>query len=242
MQSLYDRLTNGFRYLYDRRISTPTVLDKDRYFPGHRKFTDQWLSIRAECLQVMQDMQAVPEFHQLMQAQAPLSEYGGRYWRVFVLKAYGVVHQANQEKCPVTAGLIHENPAVQSATFSFLEGGKHLPAHRGPFRGVLRYHLGLVIAKDAQGASNNLFCINGKYHSLNEGEGLLWDDTFEHEVWNNASSVRAALLIDVLRPEMPRSLHYLTRLIILLVGLSIRLRGTLREVPVGQRTRQSTIS
>ncbi|MGA9855575.1 MAG: aspartyl/asparaginyl beta-hydroxylase domain-containing protein [Gammaproteobacteria bacterium] len=241
MQSVYDNLSNIFRSVYNRRIRTPAVLDKDRYFPGHRKFTDNWLAIRTECLQVMQNLQAVPEFHQLMHAQAPLSEYGGRYWRVFVLKAYGVAHQANQAKCPVTADLIGANPAIQSATFSFLEGGKHLPAHRGPFRGVLRYHLGLVIAKDMHGASSNRFRINGKYYSLVEGDGLLWDDTFEHEVWNTAPSVRAALLIDVLRPEMPRTLHYLTRLIIFLVALSIRLRGTLREVPVELHTGRSSV-
>jgi aspartate beta-hydroxylase len=241
MFSLYDCLANTFRSIYDRRVKTPPVLDKDHYFPGHRKFTEQWPAIRAECLQVMRDMQAVPEFHQLMHAQAPLSEYGGRYWRVFVLKAYGIKHPVNQSKCPLTAQLVNAEPAVQSATLSFLEGGKHLPAHRGPFRGVLRYHLGVVIAKDAQGESSNRFRIDGNYYSLNEGEGLLWDDTFEHEVWNTASSVRAALLIDVLRPEMPRSLHYMTRMIIFLVGLGIRLRGTLKERPLALNNRRPSV-
>ena len=33
-------------------------------------------------------------------------------------------------------------------------------------------------------------------HRLADGESLLWDDTFPHEVWNRSEEVRIALLLD----------------------------------------------
>ena len=38
-----------------------------------------------------------------------------------------------------------------SACLSFVAPGKHIPVHRGPFRGVLRFHLGLIVPPDADG-------------------------------------------------------------------------------------------
>ena len=38
-------------------------------------------------------------------------------------------------------------------------------------------------------------------HRLDDGECLLWDDTYPHEVWNKTDEVRIALLLDVWRPR-----------------------------------------
>jgi aspartate beta-hydroxylase len=46
-----------------------------------------------------------------------------------------------------------------------------------------------------------------------------------HEVWNDSELVRAALLIDVIRPQMPLLPKLLTRLVLLIVGLAVRVRG-----------------
>jgi aspartate beta-hydroxylase len=170
-------------------------------------------------------MSAVPQIHDLMAEQTDLSMHGDRFWRLFVLRAYGVDQVRNQARCPFTTSLIKAHPEIQSATFSFLEGSKHIPAHRGPFRGVLRYHLGLVIAMNADGTSSNRMRIDGNMHELREGGDLLWDDTFTHEAWNDSGSVRAALLIDVARPHMPLFTALLTHLVLFAVGISVRIKG-----------------
>jgi beta-hydroxylase len=52
-----------------------------------------------------------------------------------------------------------------------------------------------------------------------EGEGLLFDDTYHHEVWNDTDEERAILFMDVERPlRFPVSL--LNKAVIALVGLS----------------------
>jgi len=222
--TFYDFVSANLRSFYDRRIATPPVLDSDRYFPEHVVFTQNWRTIQAECLQLMRDMGAIPHFHDVMPEQKPLSEYGDKYWRLFVLRAYGVDHPGNLAKCPVTASLLKDNKSIQSAAISFLEGNKHIPTHRGPFRGVLRYHLGLVLPRKADGSATNRLRINDVTHELSEGHGLLWDDTYLHEAWNDSDSVRAVLLIDVVRPDMPRSLTLLNNFIIRSLRLWIALR------------------
>ncbi len=223
MNTLYDFVSASLRRLYDRRLSAPPVLDGDRHFPEHAVLAANWTRIREECLRLMQDIERVPHFHDVMAEQKSLSAHGDRFWRLFILKAYGVDHAANLAKCPFTASLL-DRESICSATISFLEGHKHIPAHRGPFRGVLRYHLGLVVARNADGSSTNRLRIDGKLYELNEGGELLWDDTYVHEAWNDADSVRAALLIDVPRSDLPPPLAWLNRLILRLVGLWIGMR------------------
>lgn len=225
MNRLYTTSSGMVRGLYDRYLDTPPILDKQRYFPEHRLFEEHWPEIREECLALMAEMESVPQFHELMEEQADLSQYGNKYWRMCVLRAYGADNAANQARCPATAQLLKGRPHILSATISFLEARKHIPAHRGPFRGILRFHLGVVIPKKADGGSSSQLMIDGKIYPLEEGGTLLWDDTYEHAAWNDADSIRAALLLDVARPGMPWPLAAFNWLVLKTITLLIRIRG-----------------
>jgi ornithine lipid ester-linked acyl 2-hydroxylase len=52
---------------------------------------------------------------------------------------------ANCASCPHTAALLETIPGVVTAFFSILSPHKHIPPHRGPYRGVVRCHLGLMV-------------------------------------------------------------------------------------------------
>lgn len=225
MASVYAAASDALRNVYDRHLATPPRLDPRRYFPGHADFEREFPAIRSECLALMGELGAIPEFHEVMREQAPLSQYGGRFWRMFILRAYGAEHRANQARCPALRRLLQAHPEVTSATFSILEGGKHIPAHRGPFRGILRYHLPLVIPPGAEGGASNRLRVAGETYVLEEGRGILWDDTYEHEAWNHSKVPRAVLLLDVFRPEQPWQLRWLTHAIVLIVGLAWRITG-----------------
>ena len=225
MAGVYEAACGALREVYDRHLTTPPRLDADRYFPAHLEFEREFPAIRAECVALMQEMGAIPQFHELMQEQASLSKHGGRFWRMFILRAYGAEHRANQARCPTLRGLLRAHPEVTSAAFSVLEGGKHIPAHRGPFRGVLRYHLPLVIPPAVGGGPSNRLRVDDETYALEEGRSVLWDDTYEHEAWNHSSAPRAVLLLDVFRPEQPRGLRWLTGAIVLGVGLVWRVTG-----------------
>ena len=222
--NLYDLSTSAIRRIYDRRVSGAPVLDVESYFPEARRFLDAWPELRDEALRVAEDLGQVPRFHELMPEQAEISANDGRDWRILVLKAYGTVLPRNHARCPVLAETVASVPDVLSAALSFLAPGKHIPEHRGPFRGVIRFYMGLSvpIASDAHPAA--VLTIDHHEHRIGDGECILWDDTFPHEVLNRGDQVRIALLLDIRRRGMSLDMALLSRILIAGIGASIRLR------------------
>jgi aspartate beta-hydroxylase len=222
---LYDRAADAVRALYDRRIATPAVLDAGYYFPNAARFTQNWREIRREALAIAGLLRQVPRFEELMPAQADIAAQDGRDWRMLIVKAYGVADQRNLQRCPTLAALLAETPEVVSCVLSFLAPGKHIPRHRGPFRGILRFHLMLSMPNDADGVPACELNIDGVPYRLADGECLLWDDTFPHEVWNRSEAVRIALLLDVWRKDMPLDMAALSHVILGSIKTALRVRG-----------------
>ncbi|KRF00569.1 aspartyl beta-hydroxylase [Frateuria sp. Soil773] len=225
MSALYDLSSRAVRSLYEARIATPPVLDADVLFPGARRFVAAWPALRDEALALAAHLETVPRFHELMASQAEISANDGRDWRMFLLKAYGVEIAANMAACPRLAALVSSEPDVLSATLSFLAPHKHIPRHRGPFKGVLRFQLGLSVPLDEQGRPAAVLSLDDREYRIGDGDSLLWDDTYPHEVWNRSDAMRIALLLDVRRRGMPADMAVLSRLLIAAVGLAVRWRG-----------------
>jgi aspartate beta-hydroxylase len=222
--SLYDFSTDAIRRIYDRRVTGAPVLDVESYFPEAKRFVDVWPKLRDEALQVAGDLEHVPRIHELMSEQAAISANDGRDWRMLVLKAYGTSLPRNLGRCPVLAETVAASPDVLSAALSFLAPGKHVPEHRGPFRGVIRFYMGLSVPLSADGRPAAVLTIDHREHRVGDGECVLWDDTFPHEVLNGGDDVRIALLLDIRRRGMPLDMALLSRVLISAVGLSVRLR------------------
>jgi len=224
MNALYDNSADILRRIYGRRIATPAVLDPASHFPSLSRYAGSWRELREEALVIQKSLASVPRFHEIMPQQAAISANDQRDWRLFVLKAYGVSFEANLRRCPRLAALLRASPEVLSAALSFLAPGKHVPEHRGPFRGIIRYYLALSVPLAADGLPGAILTIDGIEHRLGDGEWLLWDDTYTHEIRNHAAGVRIALLLDVRRNGMPLDLQLLARFLIAAAGAAIRLR------------------
>ena len=69
-------------------------------------------------------------------------------------------------------------------------------AHCGPTNCRLRAHLGLKTP------SNTFLRVANETRSWKEGEWLIFDDSFEHEVWHNGTSTRLVLIVDVWHPDI----------------------------------------
>ena len=93
-------------------------------------------------------------------------------------------------------------PNLFQAFFSILEAGKSVPPHNGPHLGYVRYHLGLIVPQDNPPSIR----VKDQVYTWKEGEGVLFDDSWNHEVMNQSSSDRVILLVDTLRP-LPMRLH-----------------------------------
>ena len=102
---------------------------------------------------------------------------------------------------PVTANAIASCEAAHtavmgSAYFSLLQPKTHLKAHCGPTNLRLRMHFGLFVPKGCR------IRVHDETRAWNEGECLLFDDSFEHEVWNDSDEPRLVLIIDVWHPDL----------------------------------------
>ena len=90
MNLLYDQTATLIRWVYDRRIIGPPVLDVDVHFPAGERFAEAWREIRDEAMEVAAQLAEVPRFHEIMPEQTAISANDARDWRMLILKAYGV--------------------------------------------------------------------------------------------------------------------------------------------------------
>jgi aspartate beta-hydroxylase len=224
MSAIYERAGDAIRRIYDKRIHAPAVLDPSVHFPHAPIYIDRWQDLRREALELARGLDEVPRFHELMAAQADISANDGRDWQMHVCKAYGVRVPVNLQRCPILADLLTRTPEVLSACLSFVAPGKHIPRHRGPFRGILRFHLGLVVPLAPDGRPGTVLDVDGVAHRIGEGDSMLWDDTYPHELWNTTDNVRVALLLDVRRPGMPWDMEILSRLLTAAAGSAVWLQ------------------
>ena len=137
-------------------------------------------------------------------------------WKTFFLYGYGFEAKLGVEMCPRTAALMREIPGMTTAMFSILSPRKHILDHRGPYKGVLRYHLGLIVPEDAESCRIR---VGEDIRHWEEGRSMVFDDTFNHEVWNDTDETRVVLFVDVLRP-LPFPESAINRAIIKAIGFS----------------------
>jgi beta-hydroxylase len=132
------------------------------------------------------------------------------------LYGYGFTAKLGVEMCPRTAALMREIPGMTTAMISILSPRKHILDHRGPYKGVLRYHLGLIVPSDAEACRIR---VGNDVRHWEEGKSLIFDDTFNHEVWNDTDETRVVLFVDVLRP-LPFPESAINRAIVKAIGWS----------------------
>jgi beta-hydroxylase len=86
---------------------------------------------------------------------------------------------------------------MKTAFFSILAPGKHLPPHRGAYKGVLRLHLGLIIPEPAEMCAIR---VGSQTRHWQEGRVMIFDDVFQHEAWNRTDALQVILFVDIMRP------------------------------------------
>ncbi|KAM4534351.1 aspartyl/asparaginyl beta-hydroxylase-like isoform 4-T4 [Odontesthes bonariensis] len=154
-----------------------------------------WKTIRDEALAVMDQSSGrfIPE-------EENLREKG--VWGQYTLWQQGRKVGTSCQGVPKTCSLMERFPEATGCKrgqikFSVMQPGTHVWPHTGPTNCRLRMHLGLVIPK--QGC--RIRCTN-QTREWEEGKVLVFDDSFEHEVWQDADSYRLIFIVDVWHPEL----------------------------------------
>ena len=182
-------------------------------FPWIETIESQWKAIREELDGLLLERDRVPNFQDISADQKILTERD--QWKTFFLHAYGHRVLENCRRCPRTAAALSQIPGMKTAMFSILAPGKHVPEHRGPYKGVLRYHLGLLIPPQPEGACR--IRVGDDVRRWEEGKSLVFDDAHPHEAWNESDRYRAILFVDFLRP-LPEPLSTLNSIMVWRIG------------------------
>ncbi len=117
-------------------------------------------------------------------------------WKRFYLKWYDDFLPSARTLCPKTVELLNSIPSVHGAMFAMLPPGGKLGAHRDPFAGSLRYHLGLVTPN----SDKCRILVDGVECVWRDGEAFMFDETFIHSAENKTDVNRIILFCDVERP------------------------------------------
>jgi aspartyl/asparaginyl beta-hydroxylase (cupin superfamily) len=218
-KNVTDNVTNKIRRFFEwplgrfSLVGNRPFFDSDQ-FPWTESLEAGWQEIQQELWEVLSHEEEIPNFQDVSPTQAALTQ--GEQWKTYFFYGYGYKVEKNCAECPRTAALIEQIPGFKTAFFSILSPHKHIPAHRGPYKGVLRYHLGLIVPEPK---AQCRIRVDKEFANWEEGRSIIFDDCFEHEVWNDTEGRRVVLFVDFVRP-LPFPLSTINRLIIKLIALT----------------------
>jgi aspartate beta-hydroxylase/beta-hydroxylase len=169
------------------RIMSPYAL-----FPEARKLDYQFDQIKAEVTKLIEtrDVRRYGDIDPLRAAEVSTD------WRLYYAYMLGEANPMAYRDCPTFVDFAERTPRVVNAIIAILEPGVTLKAHEGPYAGILRYHLPLIVPEN----NPPRLRVDQEVHTWKEGEAILIDDTFEHEVYNESDGRRVMLIIDIRRP------------------------------------------
>lgn len=160
-----------------------------RQFAFVAALESRWEAIRAEYLALPSDL-----FDPWVQGRM----HGGG-WTVFGLYAVGQPIPGACVSCPNTVQALEQVPGLSMAGFSRLGPRTHVKPHVGWAASVYRMHLALVVPSGCR------LRVAAETRSWQERRCLVFDDTVEHEAWNDSDLPRGVLLLDFLRPGITGS-------------------------------------
>jgi beta-hydroxylase len=180
--------------MFDRTIAASSLVSNDsvldvRDFAWTADLREHWRAIRDEALAAAALLpQATP-----LPGHCAEIRPGAR--PAPAASSHGQLVEKGLERCPATAALVANIPGVDSACFSILAPGAHVPPQRGATKGLITCHLGLIVPRDGDARMR----LDDRVLRWAEGETLVFDDTCDHEIWNDTSGTRIVLRIQFRR-------------------------------------------
>lgn len=188
--------TNSIRSDSRVKDQRPTV-----YFPGLRAipFWEKGSFTWASMVEGLVDRIRVEYRSSVRRLAGPRPSYERGNWSVQYLTCIGRLDSNATRHFPETVSALSRVPGALTcgmSYFSTIAPETHILPHCGFTNAHLRCHLTIATAE---------FCrirVGQEVRSWKDGELLIFDDTFEHEVWNDSGAHRVVLLFDVFHPDI----------------------------------------
>lgn len=162
--------------------------------------------IRAELVDLLQEGPAVLQPYVDIPAGLPLDQWRelnqSRRWGVYYLWQEGVAIPEHIARFPRTMAALQAWPRCDvpgcspTAVFSILDAKTRIPAHTGVSNTRLIVHLPLIVPPGCG------FRVGAERREWQPGKAFVFDDTFEHEAWNDSDVPRAVLILDIWSPHL----------------------------------------
>lgn len=171
--------------------------------------------IRAELLDVLGDARDSLQPYVSFSKTAPLDQWGelnnSRRWSVYYLWREGAPVAENLARCPRTARALEAWPRCDvpgyspSAVFSILDSKTRIPPHTGVSNTRLLVHLPLIVPPGCG------FRVGAERREWEPGKAFVFDDTIEHEAWNDSNVPRAVMIFDIWNPLLTEAERAMVR-------------------------------
>ncbi len=159
--------------------------------------------IRAELIEVLAGGPTALEPYVSMQG-TPQDAWrelnNSRRWGVYFLWKAGEACLDNMAKCPKTVEALESWPRCDlpgsgpTAVFSILDAKTRIPPHSGVNNARLIVHVPLIVPPGCG------FRVGAETRGWEPGNAFVFDDTIEHEAWNDSDVPRAVLILDIWNP------------------------------------------
>jgi aspartyl/asparaginyl beta-hydroxylase (cupin superfamily) len=123
-------------------------------------------------------------------------------WSAFHLMQDGAPLARHAARCPATMAALEGLPlpaiagSAPMVLFSILAPGTHIQPHNGMLNTRLIVHLPLIVPPDCR------LRVGNTTRTVEAGKLLIFDDSIEHEAWNDSDAIRVILLFEIWRPEL----------------------------------------
>lgn len=201
-RAIYSNVCHGVHFPF---LPAEEFFDR-RHFPWFAELEAGTGAIRAELEALLSQPDSGFAPYIAMEAGTPENKWTAldqsEAWSARYLWRYGVQDADMANACPATMALLDRLPLARipgkgpTAFFSILKPGTRLPAHTGVSNVRAIVHLPLIVPKGCG------FRVGGETRAWIEGQAFAFDDTIEHEAWNESDALRAVLILDVWNPHL----------------------------------------
>lgn len=179
--------------------------DDRRLFPWLEEIEAGTDQIRSEFLKVLEHDEGFTPYVAYGR-DTPLNQWSelnhSPRWSAYHLVKDGQRSEPGASRCPQTMALLSKAPQPDQpgrtpvALFSLLKPRTHIPPHHGVSNARLLVHLPLIVPEACA------FRVGNQTREWVPGQAWVFDDTIEHEAWNNSDKLRVILIFDIWHPSL----------------------------------------
>lgn len=175
-------------------------------FPSFDELEAAWSDVAEELAALLATGDSVLRPYVKLEAGTPRNDWstldGSLDWSACFLWEYGSPNQSVLDRCPRTAALLERLPLARipgrapNAFFSLLRPGSRIPPHTGVTNTRAIVHLALEVPPNCG------FRVGNETREWVQGQAFAFDDTIQHEAWNDSDRLRSVLIVDYWNPHL----------------------------------------